>query len=179
MSLELGQPLHHQRGPRQRSCGACTCGRRHLRRTRPVDGRWSTDDAGSGTALCAACELAHEPEAGAGPARGSPVLSRVPGSVVYLLLFSGCQFHLLVCAKPIAAGSVCADSEAVVAATRRIRAAFRRGARISINSCAHGCSTTKAIKAAPPLSGRTGDGASRRDSRKSLPVVRYRNASWL
>ena len=84
-----------------------------------------------------------------------------------VVAFFGCQFHLLVCAKPIAAGSVCADREAVVAATRRICAALRREARIAINS-AHGSSTTKAIIAAPPLSGRTGDGASRRDSRKSL-----------
>ena len=74
--------------------------------------------------------------------------------------------------------SVCGDTEAVVAARRRICAALRQEARIAINS-AHGSSTTKAIIAAPPLSGRTGDGASRRDSRKSLPVVRYRNASWL
>ena len=75
--------------------------------------------------------------------------------------------------------SVCADSDTVDSATRRICAIFRRGARIAIDTCSHGCSTTKAIKAAPPLSGRTGDGASQRDSIKSLPVVRYQNASWL
>ena len=69
--------------------------------------------------------------------------------------------------------SVCADSERVVAATRRICAIFRRGARIAINSCARGSSTTKAIIAAPPLSGRTGDGATRRDSISRCTAVRY------
>ena len=64
--------------------------------------------------------------------------------------------------------SVCGDTKTGVAATRRICAIFRRGVRIAIDTCSHGCSTTKAIKAAPPLSGRTGDGASQRDSVKSV-----------
>ena len=49
--------------------------------------------------------------------------------------------------------SVCADSEAVVAATRRICAALRRGARISSAYSVHAVAQVKAIIAAPPLSG--------------------------
>ena len=178
LPLLVGQPFHQ---PRQPFCGAvrvygntrveqhprmANCVYRRLRQAPILLPDWLS------TA---------QPEPA--PARGARQFcalrsSLAPSRRVFASLVT-LPFHLLCfCAKPIAAGSVCEDSEAVAAATRRIRAAFRRGARIAINSCAHGCSTTKAIKAAPPLSGRTGDGASRRDSRKSLPVVRYRNASW-
>ncbi len=130
----------------------------------------STDGSGKHRLCCPAGCQPHNPNQLRPAARGSSVFSGARGRVVdeWLLFFSGCQLSSPCCAKAIAAGSVCADREAVVAARRRICAAFWRGARISINSCAHGCSTTKAIIAAPPLSGRTGDGASRRDSRKSL-----------
>ena len=144
----------------------------------------STDGSGKHRLCCPTVTGRHEPT---NPNRASPrrevvlccrELLEAPSTSV-LPCFCHAAFSFTSSQGRHRHRSVCADTEAVAAATRRICAAFRRGARISINSCAHGCSTTKAIKAAPPLSGRTGDGASRRDSRKSLPVVRYRNASWL
>ena len=140
----------------------------------------STDGSGKHRLCCPDGCQPHNPNQLQPAARGSSVLSRVRGRILdeCFPCFCHAAFSFTSSQGRHRHRSVCADTEAVAAATRRICAAFWRGARISINSCAHGSSTTKAIIAAPPLSGRTGDGASRRDSRKSLPVVRYRNASW-
>ena len=156
--------------------------RQHPRRTAPADGQLRLPTAQASTDFAARLAVNRTTRTSSGPRREAFLCSQELFDAFSTSVRLSCHAAIsspVFCAKPIAAGSVCEDSEAVAAATRRIRAAFRRGARIAINSCAHGCSTTKAIKAAPPLSGRTGDGASRRDSRKSLPVVRYRNASWL
>ena len=120
-------------GPRQRACGACgdtgvgtrsanaDCVQR--RRTEPQ-------------CAWAGCQLKTAGFGfGAGPrAREYCVLGGSWTRRRRVVVFFGLPISSpCVGAKPIAAGSVCADSEAVVAATRRICAALRREARIAIN----------------------------------------------
>ena len=180
--LLAGQPLCHHERPeaaflwrvRQHGVEQLTAGRRPA----------SSDDGrskSSADSQLARAGLPTNPKPALAASRGSSVFSGARGRALDECLPR--FFHAAISSRRprlgIAIGSVCEDTVAVVAATRRICAAIRRGARISIDNV-HGVSTqAKAINSSTVLLARRTvvDGASKRQRGRRRRAVAVRPTS--
>ena len=156
--------------------------RQHPRRTAPADGQLRLPTAQASTD-CAQLTVVwpHNPNQLRPAARGSPVFSElVDASPTSLcLIFFTLQFHHKAAKAGIAIAASAQTVKLFVAATRRIRAAFRRGARISIAGCSRREAQPKAINSSTVLLARRTvvDGASKRQRGRRRRTVAVRPTS--